>query len=183
MLMLQSALAALATYAPRENPAKILSATNALLVENIRRRLGGDDHVTLVLMHVDQQGRFVFAGGHEPLLILRHGSETCEMVDAPGPWIGILPDVGKQLLESRGQLLPGDLLIMHSDGVVDAGARNQHAFGMDRLRACIESSRQQPLNAICTEVLSQATECSNGAQDDDMMLVLVRRVPQAAAAS
>jgi serine phosphatase RsbU (regulator of sigma subunit) len=177
MLMLQSALAALAIYAPREQPSRILAATNALLVENIRRRLGGDDHVTLVLIHVDQQGGFVFAGAHEPLMILRDGSGTCEVIDTPGPWMGILPDLGKRICESSGQLNPGDLLILYSDGVVEAGARSHRQFGLDRLRQSIEQARGQPLDAVCDQVLRQVGEWSPGEQDDDMMIFLVRRAP------
>jgi sigma-B regulation protein RsbU (phosphoserine phosphatase) len=175
MLMLQSALAALAIYAPRERPSRILTATNALLVENIRRRLGGDDHVTLVLMHVDHAGHFVFAGGHEPLLILREGSDTCDVLDTPGPWMGILPDLGKGLCESHGQLHPGDLLILHSDGVAESGTRQSEPFGLDRLSHCIEQARRQPLPTICDQVLRQASDWSQGQQDDDMMVVMVRR--------
>jgi serine phosphatase RsbU (regulator of sigma subunit) len=183
MLMLQSALAALAIYAPREQPSRILAATNALLVENIRRRLGGDDHVTLVLMHVDRDGRFVFAGGHEPLLILRNGSDTCEVVDTPGPWVGIVPDLGKGLCETHGQLHPGDLLILHSDGVVEAGARKRRPFGLDRLSHAIERARNRPLGEVCDEVLREATDWTQGEQDDDMMIVLVRHAPRARAAT
>ncbi|MBN2574608.1 MAG: SpoIIE family protein phosphatase [Deltaproteobacteria bacterium] len=175
MLMLQSALGALALYAPREQPSRILRATNALLVENIRRRLRGDDHVTLVLLHVDREGRFVFAGGHEPLLILRDGSDTCEVINTPGPWIGIMPELGKELRDGSGQLQAGDLLILHSDGVVQAGALQHRPFGLDRLRACIEESRGQPLDLLRDEILRRASDWSKGEQDDDMMVLLVRR--------
>jgi serine phosphatase RsbU (regulator of sigma subunit) len=175
MLMVQSALAALAIYAPREQPSRILAATNALLVENIRRRLGGDDHVTLVLMHVDREGRFVFAGGHEPFLILRENADVCEIVETPGPWMGITTNLGKTLCESSGQLQPGDVLVMYSDGIVEAGTRGQPQFGLNRLRECIERERRQPLEHICDEVLREASDWCHGTQDDDMMVVLVRR--------
>jgi serine phosphatase RsbU (regulator of sigma subunit) len=179
MLMLQSALGALAISGPRERPSRILAATNALLVENIRRRLGGDEHVTLVLLHVDREGRFVFAGGHEPLLILRNGADACEVIDTPGPWIGIKPVLEEQLCDTRGQLHPGDLLILHSDGVVQAGALKHRPFGLDRLRQCIEQSRDQPLDMVRDEILRRAADWSQGEQDDDMMVVLVRRAPLA----
>ena len=179
MLMLQSALGALAISAPGERPSRILTATNALLVENIRRRLGGDDHVTLVLMHVDREGRFVFAGGHEPLLILRDGSAACEVINTPGPWMGIKPELGEKLHDTGGQLHPGDLLVLHSDGVVQAGAPKHRPFGLDRLRQCIEESRGQPLHMVCDEVLRRASDWSHGEQDDDMLVVLVRRTPLA----
>ena len=136
--------------------------------------------MTLVLMRVDREGRYVFAGGHEPLLILRQGGDHCELVETPGPWMGILPNLGKNLCESQGQLFPGDLLVLHSDGVVDAGTTKRQAFGLDRLRACVEASREQPLDAICTRILGQATDHTCGDQRDDMMVVLIRRTPLAA---
>ena len=181
MLMLQSALGALAMSSPRERPSRILAATNALLVENIRRRLGGDDHVTLVLMHVDREGRFAFAGGHEPLLVLRSGADACEIFETPGPWLGIKPVAEAQLRDTSGQLHPGDLLILHSDGVVQAGARQHCPFGLERLRQCIAESRGQSLDMIGDEILRRATAWSKGEQDDDMLVVLVRRAPLATA--
>jgi phosphoserine phosphatase RsbU/P len=108
MLMLQRALAALAIYAPGAKPAEILKATNRLLVKNIRRRLGGDDHASLVPMHVLRDGTFIFAGGHEPILILRAASSKCEVVDALGPWVGIDDGIEKHLHEGTGKLDPGD---------------------------------------------------------------------------
>jgi sigma-B regulation protein RsbU (phosphoserine phosphatase) len=180
MLMLQSALGALAISSPRERPSRILAATNALLVENIRRRLGGDDHVTLVLMHIDREGRFAFAGGHEPLLILRSGADACEVIETPGPWLGIKPVLEAQLRDTRGQLDPGDLLILHSDGVVQSGARQHRPFGLERLRQCIVESRGQSVDGIGDETIRRATDWSQGEQDDDMMVVLVRRMPRAA---
>ncbi len=175
MLMLQSALAALAIYTPNARPAEILAATNRLLVENIRCRLGGDDHVTLVLMHISLDGNFVFAGGHEPLLVLRADTGKCEVIDTLGPWMGILPDIGRNLTERRGRLEHGDLLLLHSDGIVEAGARNHQAYGLERLCAAVERLHDQPAEIICQEILREAEECSSGKCEDDMTVVVVRR--------
>ena len=176
MLMLQSALAALAIYTPNARPAEILKATNRLLVENIRRRLGGDDHVTLVLMHVMHDGTFIFAGGHEPLLILRAASGKCEVVDAFGPWMGINEGIEKHLHESVGKLETGDLLVFHSDGVVEAGATRHDPYGLDRLCAAVERLHDQSAQAICCEILHEARAWSPGPQEDDMSIVVVRRL-------
>jgi sigma-B regulation protein RsbU (phosphoserine phosphatase) len=174
-LMLQSALAAVAIHSPRARPGEILKAVNRLLVENIRRRLGRDDHVTLVLMHVDADGSFVFAGGHEPLLVLRAADGTCEEIDTPGPWLGILPGIGQRLPEGRGRLERGDLLLFHSDGIVEAGALSGEPFGLDRLRATVEGLRDQPVEAVCRAILREARAWSPGRLDDDMTIVAVRR--------
>jgi len=175
MLMLQSALGALAIYAPGARPANLLKAANRLLVENIRHRLGGDDHATLVLMHVDPDGRFVFAGGHEPLLIWRACSGKCEIVETPGPWMGILPDIDKGLREGTGQLDPGDLLLFHSDGISESGARQHDPFGLERLAATVERLGAEPVESVCREILREAGEWATGSQEDDMTVVAVRR--------
>jgi sigma-B regulation protein RsbU (phosphoserine phosphatase) len=174
MLMLQSALAALAIYTPNARPAEILKATNRLLVENIRRRLGGDDHATLVLMHVMRDGSFLFAGAHEPLLILRTASGKCEVVDTLGPWMGINDSVEQHLIEGAGKLAAGDLLVLHSDGVVEAGASRHQPYGLDRLCAAVERLHDQPAQVMCREILRESRAWVPGPQEDDMSIVVVR---------
>jgi len=176
MLMLQSALAALAIHAPNARPAEILKSTNRLLVENIRRRLRGDDHVTLVLMHVLRDGTFVFAGGHEPILVLRAASGRCEVVEAYGPWMGIQDGVEKHLHEGNGKLDPGDLMIFHSDGIVEAGASQRNPFGLERLCSAVERLRRLPAQVMCREILGECRSWAPGPQEDDMTLVVVRRL-------
>ncbi len=176
MLMLQSALAALAIHMPGAPPREILKATNRLLVENIRRRMGGDDHATLVLMHVMHDGTYVFAGGHEPMLVLRAASEKCEVIDTLGPWMGINDQVDRYLRESSGKLEPGDLLVFHSDGMVEAGASHRDAYGLDRLCAAVERLRDKPAQAMCSEILRECRGWAPGPQEDDMSIVVVRRL-------
>ena len=174
MLMLQSAIGALAIHSPDARPAEILKSTNRLLVENIRRRLGGDDHATLVLMHVLRDGTFSFAGGHEPILILRAGSGKCEVVDALGPWMGIHEGIEKHLREETGKLEPGDLLVFHSDGLVEAGASCRDPYGLSRLSSAVERLRHQPAQIMCHEILHECRGWVPGPQEDDMTIVVVR---------
>ena len=174
MLMLQSAIGALAIHSPDARPAEILKSTNRLLVENIRRRLGGDDHATLVLMHVLRDGTFSFAGGHEPMLILRAASGKCEVVDALGPWLGINDGIEKHLHEGTGKLEPGDLLVFHSDGVVEAGASHRDSFGLNRLCSAVERLRHQPAQIMCHAILRECRGWVPGPQEDDMTIVVVR---------
>jgi serine phosphatase RsbU (regulator of sigma subunit) len=179
MLMLQSALAALAFHAPDARPSEIVQAVNRVLVENIRRRLGRDDHVTLVLAHIALDGSFAFAGGHEPLLVLRATGDKCEIVDTPGPWVGIVPDIDRHLHDGSGRLEPGDLLVFHSDGIVEAGDRHNTPFGLERLCAAVERLRAQPAERMCSEIVREAEEWSqkwsSTRRDDDMTVVVVRR--------
>jgi len=174
MMMLQSALGSVAAYAREARPAELLKAVNRLLVENIRHRLNSDEHATLVLMHLDANGQFVFAGGHEPLVILRAGATRCEVVETNGPWMGINLEGTESLAESGGALAAGDLLVLHSDGVVEAGASRRNAFGIDRLCAEVERLRDRPVQEICEGVIAAAQGWAPGPAEDDMTVVAVR---------
>jgi len=176
MVMLQSALGALAIHSPGARPAEIWRAVNRLLVDNIRSRMGGDDHITLVLMYMAKDGRYAFVGGHEPIIVLRAGAPKCEIFQTPGPWMGIRPDLDLNLVESTGHLGPGDLLVLHSDGISETGASQRKAFGIDRLCAVIERSREQSPQSIATVILQEAGDWPHAAQEDDMTVVVVRRL-------
>src|SRR5688572_20419788 len=67
-------------------------------------------------------GALTFAnGGHNPPL-LRRAEGTLEYLDADGAPIGVLAEVGFEL--GRTQLAAGDLLVMYTDGVVEAGVEH-----------------------------------------------------------
>jgi serine phosphatase RsbU (regulator of sigma subunit) len=176
MMMLQSALGSVAAYARDARPADLLKAVNRLLVENIRNRLNSDEHATLVLMHLGADGQFVLAGGHEPLVILRAGATRCEVVETSGPWMGINLEGAESLTESRGALAAGDLLVLHSDGVVEAGASRRNPFGIERLCAEVERLRDRPVQEICEGVVGAAQAWTPGPAEDDMTVVAVRYV-------
>jgi sigma-B regulation protein RsbU (phosphoserine phosphatase) len=174
MLMVQSALGSLAAHAPEARPAHLLKAVNRLLVENIRERLQGEDHVTMVLMHLGFDGSFVLSGGHEPALILRARSGQCEVLEHPGPWMGINLKSAEHLSESTGVLEVGDLFVLHSDGIVEAGASKRNPFGLERLSTKVEELRGRPVRSICDEILHDAQTWTAGPAEDDMTVMVIR---------
>jgi len=78
--MTQSALASVIRFAPEAGPRDALCAINAVLYDNVRRRMKSDDHVTFVLLRYHDDGRIVYAGGHEELILWRSGTGRCETV-------------------------------------------------------------------------------------------------------
>jgi sigma-B regulation protein RsbU (phosphoserine phosphatase) len=154
------------------------------LVENIRNRLESDEHSTLMLLHVTSGGEFVLSGGHEPLLVLRADSDACEVIESEGPWMGINLEGAGSLTETGGRLLPGDLLVLHSDGIVEAGARRHVPFGLERLSAEVTRLRDLPPCDICRGIVDAAHAWAEGTVEDDMTVVVVRytggRLPAAA---
>jgi sigma-B regulation protein RsbU (phosphoserine phosphatase) len=176
MMMVQSALGAVIARSPDARPGEVLRAVNQLLVENVRRRLHSDEHVTLALLWLMADGRFVFAGGHEPTLVVRARSGTVDHIENVGPWLGIDLWGPEPIPEGEGHLDPGDLLVLHSDGVVESGIRSGRPYGIEGLEAALRRLRDEPLPRICKEIIDESRARTPGPADDDMTIVVIRYV-------
>ena len=68
MMMIQSIVSATTHDDPLASPAAVWTALNAVLYDNVRTRLGRDEHATLTLIRYEDRGRLVYAGAHEDIL-------------------------------------------------------------------------------------------------------------------
>jgi len=173
MLMIQSALGALCRKLPDASPRELVLALNALLVDNVRARLGHDEHATLTLYRYTRDGALTFAGGHERALIWRAATGRCAELPAPGPWVGAKQDIAEGTVDSRARLEDGDLLVLYTDGVIEArnGAREQ--FGVGRLAAEIELRAAAPAAEIRDAILDAVTRFAP-VTDDDITVLCAR---------
>jgi serine phosphatase RsbU (regulator of sigma subunit) len=72
------------------------------------------------------------------------------------------------------QLLPGDLLFFHSDGVFEASAPNGKAFGRARVLDTVRASRHLPPAAIIATLFRAVREFSQTALRDDMTAIVLK---------
>jgi sigma-B regulation protein RsbU (phosphoserine phosphatase) len=174
MLMMQSGIGALARKLPDASPRDLLLALNAMLVDNVRLRLGQREHATLTLLRYHRDGRLSYAGAHEEILILRAATGACERLATPGPWVGAKLDIAAGTVESRAQLYPGDLLVLYTDGIIEAVARQgRERFGIERLIALVEANRTATPTVVRDLLLSAVTDFA-AALDDDVTLLVAR---------
>jgi serine phosphatase RsbU (regulator of sigma subunit) len=176
MLMAQAAFASHFLNDPAEEPARVLREVNALLCENIANRLRDDKYVTAQLLTYTGAGRFVCVGAHEWPIVYRARTGRCETVEAPGPWLGIvpeLPDVPITVITVE----PGDVLCLYSDGVTEAQNAKGDLFDLDRMCAVIEKAMAEAkaLDDVTRAVFDEV-EAFSGRHDDDWTLLLARRV-------
>jgi serine phosphatase RsbU (regulator of sigma subunit) len=171
--MLQSAVAALTAAHPEAAPSTVVSLLNAVMYKNVRERLNSDEHVTFVLLRVFEDGRVVFAGCHEFLLIRRASTGICEIVGTKGLWLAATPDIRHATVDSELRLEPGDLLVLYTDGVVELRNEEREMFGIERLRAEIAASGEASPDEVCDRLLSRAHEWSSRPMDD-VSLVAIR---------
>jgi len=180
MLMMQSGISALCRKLPDASPRELLLALNAMLVDNVRMRLGQREHATLTLLRYRQDGRIAFAGAHEEILILRAATGRCERLPTPGPWVGAKRDIEAGTVESNIELRAGDLLVLYTDGLIEAMGRDgRERFGTDRLAALVEAHGASTPIAV-RDALLAAMDAFAEKLDDDVTLLVARYLGGAA---
>jgi len=174
MLMIQSIVAATTYVSPNVTPAEAWTALNAVLYENVRRRLRRDEHATLTLLRYHSDGCLEFAGAHEELVVYRARLGNCERLPTPGLWAGILesPPPGS-VATGACRLEPGDVLLLYTDGVIEARNSELGMFGIDRLCQTLERVAQHPATAIRDHILLELGAWTTR-QRDDLTLVVLR---------
>ena len=111
------------------------------------------------------------AGSPYPLL-LRDGHVVSVRLE--GVPLGLIP--GTQYDESSLDLLPGDVVVFASDGILEAENASQEEFGLQRLSAVLSSiSPEDSARAIAERILAETDDHGAGtAPHDDRTLVVLR---------
>ncbi len=109
------------------------------------------------------------AGHNNPLLA---GAAPIRSLDHGGIPLGILPSYEYETGEVT--LQPGDLMVLYSDGITEAGARDGEEFGEARLLSLINANRQRPLGEIQDHILRAVRAWTGDEVEDDITLVLAR---------
>jgi serine phosphatase RsbU (regulator of sigma subunit) len=173
MMMMQTAVAALVHAAPGASPSTLAKSVNVVLYDNIRERMQRDDHATFSILRYYRDGRIVFAGAHEDILVCRFGGGPCERIETPGTWLGVMRDIGRDTVDTEIALMGGDVLVVYSDGVTEARDAHGEQFGLDRLCEAIERVRAQSVQEIRDSVIA-AVDAWQVTRDDDVTLLILR---------
>lgn len=176
MLMVQSVVSALITTNPDATPSEVIRVVNAVIYDNVRNRLGQDEHVTLTLLRYHASGKIAFAGAHEDLLVWRRATGICESIPTVGTWVGAIRDVSAVTKDTAMRLDTGDLLVLYTDGVTETMNRFGEQFGVERLRKIIETHSTDPVETIRDVVMEASTLWSYQPPDDDITIVVFRHV-------
>lgn len=116
--------------------------------------------------------RYVNAGHNPPFLL--NGNECSRLVTGGIP-LGVFPDTSFETGEVK--MMPGDLLVLYSDGITEAGQSNGNEFGEGRFRALIQAERNRPLAELQSVVLDEVQRWTESDADDDITLLMARAKP------
>ena len=173
MMMMQSVVAALARDDFDAAPRDMVQVVNAVLYDNVRNRLRQDEHATLTLIRYFADGQLVFAGAHEELVIWRAATGKCECISTLGTWVGATRDISDATEDQRARLEDGDVLLLYTDGVVEAANSVGERYGIERLCAELEATASQAVSQIRDRLLA-SVQAFLGVQEDDIALLVAR---------
>ncbi|HET7480197.1 MAG TPA: PAS domain S-box protein [Rubrobacteraceae bacterium] len=177
-----AAVTALARYTIRavtmrtDLPSEVLAALN----EAMLRQLPEERFCTVACIRLEPRdgapgiGVRVSRAGHPPPLVVRE-DHSIEEVGCPGKALGVFDDPG--LVDASLRLMPGEVLVMYTDGVTEARSPEGGFFGEERLRHIARSHAGSYAADIAWKIKHAVLEFQEGVPRDDLA-ILVLRVPE-----
>ena len=150
------------------SPARILANLNTLFCGRLERQF-----ITAAYVHIDPiAGVLTTASAGHPPPILRHG-ETCDEIIAQGVVLGRFRDAMYE--EITRPFVPGDTLVLYTDGVTETVNRSAEMWGDERLRTTI--GPESP-NVLAAKIIAEVETWRgvSGPPDDDVTMIVVRAV-------
>jgi len=174
-----ASVTALARYTIRavtmkdDRPSEILAALN----EAMLRQLPEDRFCTAACFRLEPQdgstgvGVDVSRAGHPPPLLVRSDG-TVEEVGCSGKVLGVFPDA--KLQDTSLRLMPGEVLVLYTDGVTEARSPDGDFFGEGRLRHLLRSSVGCDAVTLAKRIKDDVLDFQEGYPRDDLAVLVLR---------
>ena len=176
---LRGAMNAVLTNGMLHEVARFRSDADAILTDlnaGLAPRMYGPSFIALNLAILNESEKRVnYANGGQPYPILKRGTEIIEIENSDLP-LGSMKSVRYESIAF--DLAEGDMLIFHSDGLIEALNSNEEMYSAERLIALVsqipnESTAEEVIQHIVEDVNSFVEEAE---QYDDLTLVVIKRI-------
>ena len=174
MLMAQTAVNTILQMQPDITPYDLAIFVNRALYENIHNRLHSHSYMTFYFLQSQSEGVFRYAGSHSDILIYRAASGKCERIAPDGTWLGVFSDISNEIVQREFKLEHGDILILYTDGIIEAVDKNNEQFSIERLTGLIEQNSTLHVEELRSFIFEEVKKHMFN-QDDDLTLFLIRR--------
>jgi sigma-B regulation protein RsbU (phosphoserine phosphatase) len=158
------------------SPVDVITWANRHIQEDSQ----SDMFLTVFYAELDtRDGRLTYANaGHNPPLLWRANDHRFETLDPTCPLLGVLPELTVEVRQTW--LGPGDVLVLYTDGIVEAFDDDYVEFGRARLEQTIRAVLSDRPDAGAADVRDAITATVNdfsgsAAQTDDKTLLIIKR--------
>jgi sigma-B regulation protein RsbU (phosphoserine phosphatase) len=149
----------------------VMSRVNRLVYEASE----GDRFITCFYGLIDPDHRrllYINAGHNPPLLLRADGSR--ELLDQAGLPLGVFDH--SKYSESIVDLRNGDILVMYTDGVIEARNQRDEQFGLERLELTVREVAERPALEIVAAITAAVSHyaANVGGPEDDLTVSIVK---------
>ena len=122
-------------------------------------------------------GRLLYCSAGHPVQFLFHGGQA-QGLKTRGGILGL--STSRQFSESMADLSQGDILLLYTDGLVEASSEDGEAFGEQRLIHCAQANLDQEPETIVGALVERLDEFAAPASeesalhDDDVNIIVVK---------
>ncbi|MEK7415199.1 MAG: SpoIIE family protein phosphatase [Planctomycetota bacterium] len=171
MAMAMQTIRMLATV--ESTPIEVLTAANHWLCGHMAGKFVSVSYMTINLAN----GELVFArAGHTPCVLVNAATGIRDVLLPKGIAIGIRDGdaFASNMEEQRRRLRPGDMLVMVTDGILEAKNREHDEFGIERMTEVIAQHALAGTDAVVNRILDAARHFQGSAKlDDDAMAMAI----------
>jgi sigma-B regulation protein RsbU (phosphoserine phosphatase) len=157
-----------------EHTPQLLAEMNNLLHLQMRGNMNTALLYTMIQQHPD--GRLALSASNAGLispLLCRNGETACQTIEIGGLPLGVTEDVTYHACHMH--LQPGDLILLCSDGVVEAMNPRGEMFGFNRLEQFLLQCNNTPATDVVELLRQEITHfVGEATQHDDITMVVVR---------
>lgn len=141
----------------------------------IHEATAGDRFITTFYGLIDPEHKrllYINAGHNPPLLLRADG--TSRLLDQGGLPLGVFND--SRYSESVVEFLSGDILVLYTDGVVEATNARDEQFGIIRLQHLVSAASERRAYEIVQMITSAVSEHSfdMDGPDDDLTILVIK---------
>jgi serine phosphatase RsbU (regulator of sigma subunit)/predicted enzyme related to lactoylglutathione lyase len=152
-----------------DQPEALLRSVNRLFYENT----GDSAYASLFFAEYDDNTRLLrYANcGHLSGLLMRSDGRMQRLESTVTP-LGLFPEWDCQLREC--QILPGDMLVLYTDGVTETYNDTEEEFGEQGLVEVLRRHSELSCEALLTTITNQVRAFGSSEQHDDITLIVAK---------
>ena len=123
--------------------------------------------------HAESRQAFYASAGHSPALLWRKAAGETVRLDAEGLILGVRRDFPYE--QETIDLATGDVLLLYTDGVIEAANSQQELFGEERLADLLRDSHHLEPQELINRIFQQVRLFTGSHSfNDDVSLIVMK---------